>query len=187
MRPLRPFAAVALLGLLPASQARGAESAPAPAPAGLSMGVSAKGPHHIYLIGDLLVTEPWIEVDPQAPDQALAYFTIANRSAAPDKLLNATSEAADRIVVDANGAEPGLGDGSLLIPAGKTVLLKRDGVHFILQGLHGDIRSEPFVRGVLTFGRAGPLELNFATSSSEATPPEQPEANDGASLVKENH
>jgi copper(I)-binding protein len=185
MRSLRSLPAAALLAVVFGAPALAADEQPVAPPRGLAAGVSSKGPHHVYLVGDLLVTEPWIEVDSQAPDEALAYFTITNRSGAPDRLLGATTEVADKIVVDANGAEPGLGDGSLVIPPGQTVLLKRDGVHFLLQGLHGDIHGQPFVPGTLTFERAGPLPVNFATSSSEATPPEQPDtAGDATSLVK---
>ncbi len=187
MRQLVSLIAGTLSALLGAASLAHGEDAPAAAPPpGPSSGPSATGPHHIYLVGQLLVTEPWIASDAEETGQASAYFVIENRGGTPETLVSASSELADKVVVDANGPAPGLGDGRLTIAPRQTVELKPGGIHLQFQGLHRDIRNESTVPGIFVFERAGPLQLNFTTNVQDATPedPADLAGKDAPSLVK---
>jgi copper(I)-binding protein len=143
-------------------------------------------PHHVYLVGQLRVMQPWIDMDDSADGRADAFLVVENRGDAPERLTGARTEAADRVVIASKDDEDGAPGASVTIPPRATVTLKADDAHLVLQGLHDDVRGKASVPGVLTFDRAGPLHIQFATTRSDALREDQtdPSTDDPTSLVK---
>ena len=143
-------------------------------------------PHHVYLVGDLRVRQPWIDVQDGSDTRADAYLVVENRGASPERLTGASTEAADHvIIVAANEASGGDREG-VTIPPRSTVTLRPDDTHLQLDGLHADVRGKSKIDGVLAFERAGPLHIQFSTTHVDALDEDQTEtpAADPTSLIK---
>jgi copper(I)-binding protein len=178
MRHIRPI----LTGILLVLLATGAVSAAAETGKDPTVAKAVK-PHHVYLVGQLRVMQPWIDVPDGSADRADAYLVVENRGASPERLTGARTEAADHVTI----VDTDEGDGSgVTIPPHSTVTLRADQTHLQLDGLHPDLRGKDKVTGVLTFERAGPLHIQFSTSQGDALKEDQsdPTTDAPASLVK---
>lgn len=92
-------------------------------------------------------------------DSAPLTFRIANSGSLPDRLVAASSEAAEAVVWvdDPAGGQPGAVD--LLIPAGGELRLHPNQRYLLLQNLRGDLLAGESITVVLEFERAGRLAL----------------------------
>jgi periplasmic copper chaperone A len=134
-------------------------------PMSLVMSVAAEVPAPI-VVGDLEITA--YRAKAMLPGQPVGggYLTIANKSAAPDKLMEVTSPSAGMVEVhvmemanDVMTMRPL--EGGLEIPAGGTVELKPAGTHLMFMMV-----TEPFKEGsevpvTLEFEKAGKVELKL--------------------------
>ena len=94
------------------------------------------------------------------------FLTITNPDATDDRLLSATTDAAEMAmlhtsVMDANGvmSMPELTRG-VVIPARGAHALARGGDHIMLMGLTAPIKDGDTLRLILTFEQAGPIALD---------------------------
>ena len=94
------------------------------------------------------------------------FLTITNPDATDDRLLSATTDAAEMAMLhtsmmDANGvmSMPELA-GGVVIPAGGAHALARGGDHIMLMGLTAPIKDGHTLRLILTFEQAGPIALD---------------------------
>ncbi len=125
-------------------------------------------PHHVFLVGMLRVTQPWIDVSQTAADDAPAYLIVENRSAIPDYLTGASLEGVAAVAIAGDATSKGL-----VIPPNSKVLLQADAAHLVLHGIHGlTARSAP-VPGTLRFERSGMLHLQFDTDRAQAMQDDQ--------------
>lgn len=151
---------VALLSGLAAAMAVLASGAATPAET-----VKAR-PHHVYLIGSLRITQPWIDVTGAPGGDAPAYLTVENRGEGPDRLVGASvAGAASAAIVPASGADDGSG---VPVPARGTVMLKPGEAHLAVRGLSGVTAASPPLEATLRFERAGSLHLSFTTDQAAA-------------------
>ncbi|HEV7253178.1 MAG TPA: copper chaperone PCu(A)C [Mesorhizobium sp.] len=116
-------------------------------------------------LGELAVAQAWARATLPNQRTAAAYLTIANAGSAPDRLLSASSPAAERVeihsmaVVDDVMTMRSVPDG-LEVPAGGSVALTPGGeFHLMLVNV-----AEPLAEGgqaplTLNFERAGALEV----------------------------
>lgn len=124
-------------------------------------------PAHDYKAGDLEIGHPWSREAPLGAKVAGGYVTVTNNGATPDRLVGAGGEIAGKteihdMSVDANGVMTmrELGDG-VEIPAGGSVELKPGGKHIMFMELNRVPKDGEAFKGVLTFEKAGPVEVEF--------------------------
>jgi hypothetical protein len=161
MIPRRPLglAAAALASLALAAPALARHPAPAPAET---------------RAGDLVISQPWSRAAGQG-GQGAGYLGIANRGGAPDRLMGASSPAADRVELHTHIREGEVMRmrevPSIELPPGQTVTLQPGGLHLMLVRLAQPLRQGETVPVTLRFERAGEVTLDFAILAAGARGP----------------
>ena len=116
--------------------------------------------------GTLEFSDPWVRAAPEDATQAAAFVAIANKAAAPDRLVGASTPLAETVeihgikVVGPDIKMKQMAEGLVVYP-GDIRTLKPRGYHLLLQGV-----KEPLTRGsrlalTLVFEKAGPLTVEF--------------------------
>jgi len=119
-----------------------------------------------FKAGEISVEQPWFRATPGGAKVGAGYLTITNRSAAPDRLLSATTDVAGRTEIHemsmANGMmrmRP-LPDG-VEVPANGSIALEPGSFHLMLLDLKQPLKQGDRFSGTLTFEKAGPLDVTF--------------------------
>ena len=115
-----------------------------------------------------------IATTPQAKTGS-AYMMIHNHAAAADRLLSATSPAADRVELHSS-AEDESGvmrmepvEGGLEIPRGGAIVLQRGGTHLMFLGLTDSWEDGETIPVTLTFEQAGEVAVDVPVDLSRLT------------------
>lgn len=91
------------------------------------------------------------------------YMTLSNQAAAPDKLVQITTESASTAEVHETVEKDGVATmrpiGSLEIPAGGSVELKPGGYHIMLMGLKAPLKKGGMIMLKLKFEHAGVVDV----------------------------
>ena len=126
-----------------------------------------------YVVGNLLITQPWAPPT-LTPNQAgAAYLAVTNNGERPDTLMGATTAAASqtmlhRTVLDSDIARM-VQLGQIDIPAGGAAALAPGGMHFMLLGLEAPlVEGQSFVL-TLHFQRAGSVDVEVEVMGLGAT------------------
>ncbi|MBZ0215348.1 MAG: copper chaperone PCu(A)C, partial [Fimbriimonadaceae bacterium] len=128
--------------------------------------------------GDLTLIHPWVRVMPAAAKVGAGYVTITNGSDKDDRLMSATSPAADQVEIHEMSMDNGvmrmrpLADG-LVIPAGNTVELAPGGFHIMFKKVTAPFEKDTMVPVTLHFMNAGAVNVDFRAgeaASSENMP-----------------
>ncbi len=112
----------------------------------------------------VVVEGAWVgEVPPSSP-VAAAYMTIKNNGTADDRLLGVTSSISGstmihETVVDDKGVASMNMIGALVIPAGKSVVLKPGGTHIMLMDLKDPVTGKGKIELDLKFENAGEMKI----------------------------
>ena len=121
--------------------------------------------------GDLVITQGWSRAAGQG-GQGAGFMTIANRGAAADRLVSASSPAAPKLELHTH-----IRDGDVMrmrevpsidIPAGQTVTLQPGGLHIMFMGLSQALAQGATVPVTLRFERAGEVTVNLAIQAAGA-------------------
>ncbi len=101
-----------------------------------------------------------------AGGNSAAYMILQNPLDSPDKLLSASSAAAESVEIhmtsmDANGTMMMRPAGPVDLPAQSTVELKPGGLHIMLVGLKNDLVIGGTITVTLQFENADPLTLDI--------------------------
>jgi len=131
---------------------------------------------HDFKVGDIEIDHPWSRATPEGARVAAGYVVIRNHGAAADRLVSATGEIAGRteiheMAVDAQGVmtmRP-LGNG-LEIPAGGAVELKPGSFHLMFLDLQRGAKEGEAFKGMLTFEKAGSVEVEYAVEAMGGQP-----------------
>ena len=115
---------------------------------------------------DVMVMNPWARATPPGASVGAAYMTLHNEGATEDRLVSATTDAADHVEVHEMSMDNGvmkmrqLTDG-LKIPAGKAIEMKPGGYHLMLVGLKQPLKVGESIKAIVTFEKAGavPVEM----------------------------
>ncbi|MGV1761757.1 copper chaperone PCu(A)C [Rhizobium sp. A22-96] len=106
-----------------------------------------------------------------------AYLTIVN-AGTDDRLIAAAvdpaiadSVALNRVKVDRGVMQIDAIDGGLVVPAGQTLELSREGIHVVLTGLKAPLRDGEHVPLKLIFQKAGTLTVDLAVTASDTVAP----------------
>ena len=104
--------------------------------------------------GSIVVERAWARATPKGAPNGAAYLTLANNGSESDRLIDASSPAAENIQFHEEKVENGIAKMSQLeaieVPPGATVRLKPGGVHLMMR-----------LKRQLQVGEAFPLTLNF--------------------------
>lgn len=114
--------------------------------------------------GDLVVEEASASASIGRSTTSAAYLTIRNDGGETDRLLEASSPAADRVGLHVSLMEGGTMRmrpvDRLDIPPGETVAMTPGaGLHLMMEGLHEPLREGASVPLTLTFERAGAVQV----------------------------
>jgi copper(I)-binding protein len=107
----------------------------------------------------------------------VGYLAIVNKGAAPDRLVSATADVAEKVELHETGMDNGvmtmrgLPDGVEIKP-GETVTLKPGGLHLMLMGLKQPLAQGREVRLTLNFAKAGTVAATLPVGALGATGPE---------------
>lgn len=119
-----------------------------------------------FKAGKISVEQPWSRATPGGAKVGAGYLTITNRSAAPDRLLSATTDVAGRTEIHEMSMANGMmrmrprPDG-VEVPANGSVALKPGSTHLMLLDLKQPLKEGDRFSGTLTFEKAGPLDVTF--------------------------
>jgi len=117
-------------------------------------------------LGAIEIRRPWARRSSETPGQGGGFFVVTNTGADVDRLVAASSPAAETVEIHAIKVVGGditmrpRADG-LAVPGGVTLTLQPRGYHLLLIGLR-----EPWIRGArlsvtLTFEKAGSIDVAF--------------------------
>jgi periplasmic copper chaperone A len=133
--------------------------------------------------GDLMISVAWCRAAPNGSDVANCYVTIENKGTAADRLLGASTAAADKVEIrQLNEAGGGLTDkpvaGGLPISAGDKAVLAPGGYHIALLNTKVALKKGAKQAIELQFDKAGKAGVNFdvLAASSKGPPAPKPDA-----------
>lgn len=140
----------------------------------LMLMMSASGFAHEFRKGDLLVDHPWTRATARGQAIAAGYLEIRNSGKQADRIIGASSPAAERIelhVVVKEGEVMKMRQvKSFDVPAGGTVELKPRGPHMMIIGIKRPFRKDERIPVTLEFEKAGDLAVELAVDAIDAGP-----------------
>lgn len=114
-----------------------------------------------YLVGNLRVVRPRLQLPAGPGGPVVALAEIDNRSRMPDTLVSATADDAASLTV---------APGPLAIGPDAKVDMTPDGPHVAVNGPAPSWKVGDTVPGVLLFDRAGPLAVEFRVVAAGSAP-----------------
>jgi copper(I)-binding protein len=126
---------------------------------------------------DIEIKAPWSRATAKGARVGVGYLAIVNKGAAPDRLVSATADVAEKVELHETGMDNGvmtmrgLPDGVEIKP-GETVTLKPGGLHLMLMGLKQPLAQGREVRLTLNFAKAGTVAATLPVGALGATGPE---------------
>jgi len=129
-----------------------------------------------YKLGTLQISQPWARATPASAPAGGGFLKITNTGTAPDRLVSASSPAAELVQVHEmkmDGAVMRMREveKGLEIPAGGTVTLAPGGFHLMMMGLKGPLKQGTNVPVTLVFEKAGKIEIELSVAGLGATQP----------------
>jgi len=122
------------------------------------------------------VEQVWSRATPNGANVGAGYLRLTNTGSAPDRLLNGSTDIANRIEVHEMAMDNGvmkmraLSDGLTLAP-GQSVDLKPGGYHLMLMGLKQPLKEGASFSGTLKFEKAGEVPVTFNVLGMGAAAP----------------
>jgi periplasmic copper chaperone A len=117
-------------------------------------------------LGAIEIHRPWARQAVETPEQAGGFFTLTNKGTEPDRLVAASSLAAEKIEIHAIkvvGGSIGMRprEDGLALPAGVTLTLQPRGYHLLLIGLRAPAIPGARLPVTLTFEKAGSIDVEL--------------------------
>ena len=116
--------------------------------------------------GSIEIHRPWARRSLETPERAGGFFVLTNAGPEPDRLVGATSPAAEKIEIHAikvMGGDIGMRprDDGLGLPAGVTLTLQPRGYHLLLIDLPAPLTQGARLSVTLVFEKAGSIDVEF--------------------------
>ena len=154
----------------------------------LAVAALAIGPSsaHEYRAGALEIDHPYAPAPPPGAPSVAGYLAIANGGDAPDRLLGATADFAERVelhatTIDGDVARMRRLEGGIEIPAGATVELAPGGTHLMFVGPERGLAVGDELAVTLAFERAGEVGVTFNVEDGAELSETSHEGHGGAS------
>jgi copper(I)-binding protein len=133
------------------------------------------GPAWAQQKGNLEIDAPWARATPPGASVGGGFASISNRGAAPDKLVGASSPAAERVelhVMSMDGGVMRMQQVSAFdVPAHGALVLKPGGNHLMFIGLKEPFKEGARVPVTLRFEKAGEVEVQLGVGAMGASAP----------------
>ena len=118
---------------------------------------------------ELVVNQAWARPTVEGQQGGGGFMNVVNSSAKDDKLLRATSPAAERVelhTMSMEGSTMRMREvADIAVKAGQTVALKPGGLHVMFMGIKAPLKVGDKVPVVLEFERAGKIRAEFTVSA----------------------
>lgn len=119
-----------------------------------------------YTAGDLSLSKTWTRATPPKAKAGGGFVEIVNSGTQDDRLISATSDVAKKVELHEMAVTDGVMkmremDAGIDVPAGETVTLKPGGLHIMFMGLNQPFEEGSTVPVVLTFEKAGEVEIEL--------------------------
>lgn len=130
---------------------------------------------HGIEIGSLKIHHPWTRATPKGADVAGGFMSINNTGTTDDRLVSVKVTGVKHVEIHEMSMDNGimkmrrLADG-LVLPAGKTIVLKPGSFHIMMMGLSAPFVEGDYIKGTLTFEKAGMINIEFAVEAQGANP-----------------
>jgi periplasmic copper chaperone A len=127
-------------------------------------------------VGDLVISQAWSRATPGGAKIGGGYLTIENNGSAPDRLVGASADVADKAQVHEMSMKDGVMtmrplDKGLTIEPGKTVKLAPGGYHLMLFGLKSPLKQGEKLPVTLEFEKAGKVKISLEVQGMGAQGP----------------
>lgn len=136
--------------------------------------ISSAASAHDFQIGSLTVEHPWARSTPPVAKTGAVYLSVRNNGSEEDSLIGiatATAESAEIHVTKEEGRLTVMRHvGTVPILPGGSVRLDPGGMHVMLVGLKAPLAPDKSFPIVLTFAKAGAVEIWVEVSGREPTP-----------------
>lgn len=114
--------------------------------------------------GDLTISKTWTRATPPKARNGGGFAEIKNAGSEADRLIAATSPVAKKVELHEMAVNDGIMkmrelEAGIDVPAGETVALKPGGLHIMFMGLNEPFKEGSSVPVVLTFEKAGDVEI----------------------------
>jgi copper(I)-binding protein len=145
----------------------------------LLSGAAAGALAHEYQAGSLKIAHPWSRITVPGQQAGGAFFSVQNTGAA-DRLLGASSPAAERVelhtmAMDANNVMKMREVPAVDLPAGANVDLQPSGAfHLMLMGLKAPLKLGDKVPLTLRFEKAGEVKVDLKVEAATPSPVRPP-------------
>jgi copper(I)-binding protein len=123
-----------------------------------------------YTLGGIEIGSPWARASSHETGDGGGFFTLANTGAVPDRLIAASSPAAERVEIHAIkvvGSELRMRqrEDGLVLPPGTTFTLKPRGYHLLLVGLTTPLEEGARATVTLSFEHAGSIDIELVVAA----------------------
>jgi hypothetical protein len=130
---------------------------------------------HGYKLGALEIGHPWARATPPTAPTGGGYLSVKNTGTTPDRLMSASSPAAEIVQVHDMKMEGNVMrmrelDGPLEIKPGETVTLAPGGMHLMMMGLKAPLKQGERVPLTLVFEKAGKIDVELVVVALGTTP-----------------
>ena len=129
--------------------------------------------HESHKLGDIVIEQPWARATPVKVGGA--YMTLRNNGAVADRLVKVASPLAEKAEIHETKIDGGM---AMMRPVGtvelkprNSVQLKPGGLHVMLMGLQRPLKEGERIKLVLTFERAGTIEVEARVEKAGAQAP----------------
>jgi copper(I)-binding protein len=128
---------------------------------------------HEYRLGAIVIEQPWARATPVKVGGA--YMTLRNAGAAPDRLVKIASPAAEKAEMHETRVAGGMAMmrpvAAVELAPGATVEFRPGGLHLMLMGLARPLKEGESLTLVLTFEKAGTIEIEATVEKAGASAP----------------
>ena len=128
---------------------------------------------HDYKVGDLTIDHPWTRATPPKAKAGGGFATITNLGSEDDRLVSASSSAANRVEIHEMAVKDGImtmreKEDGIALPAGETIALEPGGLHIMFMQLNGPFEEGSLVPVTLTFEKSGTIEVDMTVEKMGA-------------------
>jgi copper(I)-binding protein len=125
----------------------------------LGIGIS-----HAQSLNSIVIDKPFSRATPGGSQVGIGYMSITNKGAAADRLVSASSPAAEKVQIHEMTMQNGVMKmrelpNGLPIEAGKTVSLAPGGNHLMLMGLKAPLKQGDKIPLTLNFEKTGKIDV----------------------------
>ena len=131
---------------------------------------------HGFKVGAIEVEHPWSRATPPGAKTGAGYFVMVNSGSEPDRLVSASSPAAEKTEIHEMSIQNGVMnmrkiENGLAIPAKGSAALSPGGYHLMLMGLKAPFKEGQMIPLTLTFEKAGAIDVELQVDKMGATSP----------------